>query len=287
MEMLRTSTAVVHGVSCRVREAGPLSSSEAVVFLHGNPGPSDDWEFVAPDVGAYGRAILADMPGFGVSDRPRDFDYSIPGYTAFLAALLDQLGVREAHLVLHDFGAGWGLSWASQHLDRLKSLTLINCGALRGYKWHKYARIWQTPILGELFQLVSNAGAMQRALNAENPRPVPRAFVERVFRYADWGHRRAVLKLYRNTRDHEQQREAALSRLATRPVPTLVLWGEGDTYIPVSFAEQQREVFPQAEIHVLRACGHWPFVDDPEAVRALLLPFLRRQLQGSASACAD
>lgn len=273
--MLRESTCVVDGVRCRVRETGARAASEAVVFLHGNPGPSDDWEFVAPDVGEFARAILVDMPGFGVSDRPRHFDYSAFGYARYLNALLAQLGVQRVHLVMHDFGAGWGLLWANEHNDQVASVALINCGVLEGYEWHRFARIWQTPVLGELFQLVAGPAVMHRALNAENPRPMPRAFVDRVFRYADWGHKRAVLKLYRNTKTPQ----ALIEGLTTLPaVPALVLWGDGDKYLPSFYAERQREYFPDAAVHVLPRCGHWPFIDDPAAVRDLLVPFLRRQI---------
>ena len=58
-------------------------------------------------------------------------------------------------------------------------------------------------------------------------------------------------------------------------VPVLVIWGRHDPYVPVQFAEAQRQTFPQARVVVLDNSGHWPFVDDPEGVAAALLPFLR------------
>jgi pimeloyl-ACP methyl ester carboxylesterase len=51
-----------------------------------------------------------------------------------------------------------------------------------------------------------------------------------------------------------------------------------DPYAPASFAERQKETFRRAEVHVLPGLGHWPFVDDPAAVRGILLPFLRRHV---------
>jgi pimeloyl-ACP methyl ester carboxylesterase len=62
-------------------------------------------------------------------------------------------------------------------------------------------------------------------------------------------------------------------------VPALVVWGAPDPYIPVVFAERQREVFPHAEIKILTGSGYWPFADDPASVEQVLLPFLRRQVQ--------
>jgi pimeloyl-ACP methyl ester carboxylesterase len=158
---------------------------------------------------------------------------------------------------------------------------------LTNYRWHSLARIWQTPVLGELFQLVTTTERMKRLLDQQNPRPIPRAYVERVLGYADWAHKRAVLKLYRATRDPERHFAALVPALARLDVPVCVAWGAGDPYLPVVHAEQQRAVFPRAEVSRLEGLGHWPFLDDPAAVRAVVVPFLRRQLAlGQASASA-
>src|SRR5581483_9339188 len=144
--------------------------SEAVVFVHGNPGAMDDWEGLVPDAAKLARVAAMDMPGYGRADHPRRFDYTVEGYARHLGGVLDQLGVRRAHLVLHDFGGPWGLQWAADHPGSLASLTLINTGIVRGYKWHLFARIWQTPILGELFQLVATARMFEASLKRSNPK---------------------------------------------------------------------------------------------------------------------
>lgn len=59
-----------------------------------------------------------------------------------------------------------------------------------------------------------------------------------------------------------------------------MLWGAHDPYIPVAYASRQREVFPDARIVILDGSGHWPFADDPSAVAAAVVPFLREQLGG-------
>ena len=135
----------VRGVRSPVLAAGPPDGAEAVVFVHGNPGPADDWRDLLPRAGELGRAIAPDMPGYGRAGKPKDFSYSVDGYAAYLAALLDQLGTTHAHIVAHDFGGPWALAWAARHPGALASATLINSGAVIGYRWHRYARIWRTP----------------------------------------------------------------------------------------------------------------------------------------------
>jgi pimeloyl-ACP methyl ester carboxylesterase len=273
--MLSTKDVSVDGVRCAVHDTGPTERSEAVVFVHGNPGPMDDWESLAPGAAEFARVVAMDMPGYGRAERPKDFDYTIDGYGRYLGRLLDQLGVRRAHLVMHDFGGGWGLRWAADHADATASVTLINTGVLVGYKWHKYAKVWQTPVLGELFQLTSNAAMLHRALNMDNPRPLPRSFAERIASYADWGHKHAVLKLYRASRNVEAKFGPLAEQVRGMNRPACVVWGAGDVYLPVQYAHKQKEFFPRAEVHVLKGLGHWPFIDDPDAVRSVVIPFLR------------
>lgn len=268
----------IEGVRCALADSRPHGGDEAVVCVHGNPGPMDDWDWLVPALAPRARVVAMDLPGFGRADRPRRFDFSVDGYARYLGALLDKLGVKRAHLVLHDFGGGFGLAWAAAHPQRVASVTLINTGVLIKYRWHWMARIWQTPLLGELFQLTTTAGLMKRTLDRTNPQPIPLAYVERVLRYADWAHKRTVLKLYRNTRDPERHFASLAPALAPLNLPACVVWGAGDPFLPVEQAARQREVFPRAEVHVLGDMGHWPFVDDPVAVRALVLPFLERQL---------
>jgi pimeloyl-ACP methyl ester carboxylesterase len=267
---------IIDGVRSPVRSSGG-GGDDVVVFLHGNPGSSEDWLDLLAGAGDFARALAPDMPGYGKADRPRGFDYTVPGYARHLDGLLHKLAVQRAHLVLHDFGGPWGLAWASEHKDQVASLTLFNIGVLPGYRWHKFARIWRTPVLGELLQLTTTRGAFRALTNADNPRPLPRAFLDRMFDDADWGMKRAVLKLYRATSDVGALSEPLGQALKPLALPTLVLWGEGDTYLPVRYAEMQKKYF-DAQVHVLPRCGHWPMIDEPERVRDLVLPFLRKQV---------
>jgi pimeloyl-ACP methyl ester carboxylesterase len=271
---------VVAGVRSPLIDMGPRSS-DAVVFIHGNPGSSLDWQDLLREVSGFGRAIALDMPGYGRADKPRDFDYTVPGYAGHLAGALEQLGVLRAHLVLHDFGGPWGLAWAARHPTQVASLTLINIGVMPDYRWHYLARIWRTPVIGEIFMATATRSAFRLLVKHGNPRGLPAGFVDRMFEQFDRGTRRAVLRLYRATSDFALLARAAGQTLTPLNLPVLVLWGARDPYVPVRFAQQQRQVFPQAEVIVLEDSGHWPFVDNPDAVARALIPFLRTQLARS------
>jgi pimeloyl-ACP methyl ester carboxylesterase len=272
---------VVQGVPTTYVEAGP-PDGPTVVFLHGNPGSADSWGGLIEPVSAFARCIAPDMPGYGpADDGASPFDYTIEGYERHLAALLDVLGVTSAHVVGHDLGGVWGLAWAAAHPDRLTSLTVMSIGAMPGYRWHRYARLYRVPIVGELVLRTAYKGAVKRVLAAGSTHEPPDGFVAEVLRqYRNRGTQRAVLAFYRGIPDLGARTVEMASALQDRNPPTLVIWGAGDPYVPARFADVQRGFFPRAETYILPGSGHWPLVDDPEAVTGAIVTFLKTRLAG-------
>jgi pimeloyl-ACP methyl ester carboxylesterase len=282
--MSRQLSVTVAGVRSPVLTAGPQDATEAVVFVHGNPGAGRDWADLVERVGQFARAIAPDMPGYAGADKPRDFDYTVPGYARHLGGVLDQLGVRRAHLVLHDFGGPWGLAWALSHRDAFASATLVNTGVLIGYRWHRFARIWRTPVLGELFQLTTTRRSWRLVAGRDNPR-LTRSQLDQLYEQArPWATRRAILRLYRATPSSAMEPWARLFSELDRPA--LVVWGTEDRYLPREQAGLQRHAFPSARVELLEGHGHWAFLEDPERVAAQVVPFLREQLRAHSGVAA-
>lgn len=275
MSAVSRSQLTVGGTTTRVVEAGPGGEREAVVFVHGNPGSCDDWLRLAAAAGDVRRAVAVDLPDFGETIAPPGFDHRPQSYAAWLGEAIDALGIERVHLVLHDFGGPIGLFWAFGHPERLASITLIDTGILPGYRWHRLARIWRTPVLGELFQAITPGKRLAKGIGKPEPRGLPREFAETMGRHFDRRTKRAVLRLYRAT-PHPGQVPAGGLPVAPPELPVLVIWGKGDVYIPWAYAERQRDAFPSAEVHVLDDSGHWPFADAPEEVADLVVGFLRR-----------
>lgn len=275
MAEIQRTDYVIDGIRCVVRASGPQMDREAVVFVHGNPGSSEDWLDLLAHVGDFGRAIAPDMPAFGKSERPRQFEYSVPGYAAYLDEILKTLGIDRVHLVLHDFGGAWGVQWAVDHPTQIASFTFFNIGILPGYSWHTVAKLWRVPIVGEIMQALSNRSGFKRVLNAGNPKPFPEAFLDRMYDDTDAGLKRAQLALYRATSDFETLSCAAEATLAPLGLPVLVIWGEGDPFISPKFAAIQAERLG-AQVHRVPTAGHWAMVDEPDQIRAWVIPFLQK-----------
>lgn len=130
--------AEVAGIETFWRQAGDAP----ILYVHGNPNNSD---LFVPFLERTG-GVAMDLPGFGRSAKPAQFDYSIDGYGSWLDTFRRELGWERCRIFMHDWGSV-GLMLG----DRLERIVLIDAVPfLPGYKWHRFARIWQTPLLGEL-----------------------------------------------------------------------------------------------------------------------------------------
>lgn len=255
--------AEIGGVPVFWRERRAPQGHAPTLFLHGVPTHGEDWLPFLERTGG----IAPDLPGFGRSGKPDGFDYSIAGYGRFLSELLDFLGVDRFSLVVHDWGAV-GLALAQEAPARIERLVIVNCVPfLPGYRWHRAAQIWRTPVLGELSMGLTTR-PLFRLLSREArvaPGPMPAAFVESVWRRFDHGTQRAILRLYRSA--PPEVLEAAGERLAAITSPALVLWGEQDPYIPASFATEYAErLGGVVDLELLPEAGHWPWIDLPETI---------------------
>jgi pimeloyl-ACP methyl ester carboxylesterase len=277
---MRTEQVVVDGVRSPVLVGGPADgdapADEAVVFVHGNPGGGSDWLRLMAPIAQFARVVAPDMPGFAGAEMRADQGYTVADYARHLDGVLDALGVRRVHLVAHDFGGPWALTWAADNTERVSSVTLLNTGVLLDYRWHRLARVWRAPLLGELMQRLATPGVVRALLRHDNP-GLDRTWLTHVAGHLrPWGTKRAVLRLYRSTELRTQLRLAAA--LQPYDVPCLVVWGTGDVYLPSAQAFKQSIPFPSAQIHTIDGAGHWVFLEQPERVAELVAPFLRDRL---------
>ncbi len=113
-----------------------------VVFLHGEPTWSFLWRHVIPPVRDAGyRCIAPDLPGFGRSDKPLDIDwYTYDAHTASIAALVDELDLHDATIVVHDWGGPIGLRVAVERPDRIARIVVLDTGLFTGHQ--KMTEAW-------------------------------------------------------------------------------------------------------------------------------------------------
>jgi pimeloyl-ACP methyl ester carboxylesterase len=235
------------------RAAPPVDGGAPILYVHGVPTNADVW---APFLARTG-GIAVDLPGFGRSGKRGDLDYSVPGYAAFLQRFLDLLGIDSVRLVAEDWGVA-ALGWAQEQPERVERLVLIDAvPLLPGLRWHRLARVWRTPGLGEVAMGLSVRPVLRRALAPQ--------LVDLVADHLDQGTQRAILDLYRWA--DPVALAAAGARLAALTAPALVVWGERDPYLPVAFASAWADALGgPVDVDVRPGAGHWPWLDDPAVI---------------------
>lgn len=240
----------------------PAITAAPVLYLHGVPSDGDDWlPFLARTGG-----LAPDLPGFGRSPKGADFDYSIAGYARFLRAFADERDLGRFSIVMHDWGAV-GLALAQEIPERIDKLVLINAvPLLAGYRWHRLARLWRTPVAGEILMGLSTRFGLKQLSKEATPRRggLPDEMIARVWSHFDHGTQRAILKLYRSAPPAVLERAGA--RLGEIGRPALVAWGAADPYIAPEFATAYAEALGGARLELIADAGHWPWLDRPETV---------------------
>ncbi|MDA8099592.1 MAG: haloalkane dehalogenase [Nitrospiraceae bacterium] len=102
-------------------------SGKPVLFIHGNPTSSYLWRNILPEVARAtgGRAIALDLLGFGASDKPSDVDYSLDLHATIVEGFIEELGLEDVVLVLHDWGGPLGMRYAGGHAKNVRGVVLM------------------------------------------------------------------------------------------------------------------------------------------------------------------
>ena len=254
-------------------EEGPVrwlsapSESNPIVYVHGVPDSAEVWTELLERTGG----VAVDLPGFGRSAKRANFDYTITGYGSFLERFLDRLEVDRFSLVVHDWGVV-ALELAQRSPERIERLVVINgVPLLPGYRWHRMARAWRTPLVGEVVMGAITPRLLRRAAQPTGRRGplLPASQIATIERDFDQGTQRAILALYRSASPRAlAEAGRALNRITA---PALVVWGERDPYISADFADAYAQAL-SGETEVLRVAGggHWPWLGEREVLDAVV-----------------
>lgn len=264
--ILQTRDVETH-IASTVGRAVPGSRSHApILFLHGNPDSSALWHdvitglpefpWVAPDLPGFGRSRATPAYVQHLRDRPLET----------MVQWLDEV-VRQTipegrlHLVVHDFGGPHGLAWAVRHPDRIASITAIDTLFFSDYRWHFWARVWRTRILGELSMGFFSEPIFRWEMRRGSPRLTDHQLRE-IWEFVRWPMKRMVLQLYRATDPEVFRGWDDELRTLMGTVPSLALWGAQDPYIHPEWAHR----LGAQRVEILDDCGHWPPLEAPDRV---------------------
>ena len=268
----------LHGHRAIYRIAG---SGPPVVLIHGMVNSSRHWEQVALRLAGDYTVIAPDLIGHGDSATPRG-DYSIGAHAAAIRDLLAAIGVDRATIVGHSLGGGVAMQFFWQFPQRVERLVLISSGGL-GQEVAPMLRTAALPGASPLLWLAAHPRVVA-ALDDAGTRMRERGWgagvyvqaVARALRPLERrGAREAFLQTLRSVIDIRGQRVSALDRLyLVDGFPTLFVWGERDNTIPLSHGREAQARAPGSRFETLPRAAHFPHLEDPEGLAAVLHDFL-------------
>ncbi|MER6283332.1 alpha/beta fold hydrolase [Streptomyces sviceus] len=243
---------------------------DPVVLLHGTPFSSYVWRAVARALSRRHHVFVWDMPGYGASEKSAGQDVSLAAQGRVFTELLAHWEAGEPRVVAHDFGGAVALRAHLLHGARYHSLALVDPVALAP---------WGTPF----FRLVGKNSevfdqlppALHRALvreyvsSASSPGLHP-AVHDRLVE--PWLGDTGQAAFYRQIAQADQRHtDEVQDRYGEITVPTLVCWGEDDTWIPVDKGRELVARIPGARLELIPGAGHLVQEDAPAALLAALL----------------
>jgi pimeloyl-ACP methyl ester carboxylesterase len=253
-----------------------------LVVLHGFPTSSFDWSAALPALAARHRVVLFDLPGYGLSSKPRIYSYSLLEQCDIALELLARNGVTSAHLVAHDMGASVLCEMLARREDgtlplEVRSITVINAGLhLELARQTPAQRALRRPLLGRVFARLASRATFKLQFRRLFGRPdaVPAEELDQLWELLAYDDGAARLpQLIRYMEERAQRAARWLPPLVRLDVPTLVLWGQRDPVAVFAIAEKLARDVPGARLIELEALGHYPQIEDPARVADAITSF--------------
>jgi haloalkane dehalogenase len=248
-----------------------------VVFFHGEPTWSFLWRKVIPPVRDAGhRCIAPDLPGFGRSDKPVDLDwYSYDRHSAVAGQLLEDLDVRDATVVVHDWGGPVGLRAAVEHPDRVARIVVLDTGLFTGHQ--KMTDAWIA--FRDFVQRTEDlpVGFLVRGACKRDPGDEVIAAYDAPFPNADSKAGARAFPLMLPTSPTDAGAEAGqrvLEALRSDERPKLMLWADSDPVLPLSTGERFAGVLGTQIDHVITDASHFLQEDAGPQIGRLIADWL-------------
>lgn len=273
----------VDGLQIHYLKAG--EGSEPVLLLHGGGYDSASLSY-KHSIGLMSEqhwVFAPDWPGYGQSDKPK-IEYTTEYYVGFLGRLMDTLGLEKANLVGISMGGAISLGFALRSPHRVEKLVLVDSHGLGGEVPGGMASyvLVRLPLLNRLVwaALKRSRKMVEWSLQTVfyDPGAVTRNLVDEVCQTAkEPGAGRAWRSWQENEIGREGLRTNFVDRLPTLAMPTLILHGAEDRYVPVSWARRAHTLIEGSELHVVPRCGHWLTLERPKEFNRLVSEFLARE----------
>ncbi|WP_219290323.1 alpha/beta fold hydrolase [Arthrospiribacter ruber] len=251
---------------------------EVMLFVHGTPSWSFDFRKVIKELQRDARCIAIDHIGFGLSDKPKDYDYSTQNHALTLEQFIVEKDLQNITLVLHDFGGPIGIAVALKYPERVKGIIILNSwlwSSKGDPEYEKFVKILRSPLLPFLYRKLnfSPRYILPKSFGPNN-KPEKRILKHYSKPFSKSSERNGTLAFAMSLLNDQdwfetlwEQKEKLLDK------PMLFIWGLADPIITPKNLEKFKLGFPKANVYQLEGSGHFPQEERPEDVVAAIRRF--------------
>lgn len=255
-----------------------------VVLLHGAPTWGFLWSGLLQELGETHRVLVPDLLGYGGSDRVDGVDRSVRRQAELLDRWLQKLEIERTAVVGHDLGGAVAMHLAARYPHRVSRLGLLDAACYDSWPapfLHRLGRPERRPI-----RPAREAAHLRQALRRGFASPPPAAFLDGLL--APYRTEVGMRTLRRDAAalDPNETLELApiLGKIAS---PTLIAWGEADSFQAVDYAERLAWDIPDSRLTRIDGAGHFVMIDQPGRLMRVLQPFLAEEGSGPPSAVTE
>ena len=257
---------------------------QSILMLHGFPTSAYDWRGVIDGLASAYRCVALDFPGYGLSDKPEAYSYSLFQQTDVVEALARELSITEAHVVSHDVGTSVHTELLSREQEGRLVFRLLSSTFLNGSMLQDLATITPFQKLLAANQTLPQAIAISENLT-ENYIDGVRSVMKRpeslseddivvmndLIAYQEGNRRLPALSLYMRERYIHRERWIGALKKTKR---IQFIWADGDPVANVDLGRALSKEVPQARYTELAGLGHFLLMEDPKAVATRIRDFL-------------
>ena len=262
-------------------------NGENLILLHGFPTSSWDWNKIWPELTERFKVFAPDFIGFGYSDKPKKYTYSIHDQADLIENFLADHSIESLHMLAHDYGDSVAQELLARHNERektgsnhcrIKSLVLLNGGLFP--ETHR-ARPVQKALIGPLGFLVNrllNKKSLHRSFNrifGPNTQPTQQEIDEFYSLIVHNGGKNLFYKLIRYMSDRIEHRGRWVKALQETNIPVRLINGSFDPVSGHHMTIRYNELVDDADIVHLENIGHYPQTEAPHQVIEHYLSFIQ------------
>jgi len=264
----------VDGMNVHYRDEG---EGQIIILLHGTGASLHTWDSWTEALKKDYRVIRLDLPAYGLTGPHPENKYSIPDYSGFLKTFVDLLKLDNFILAGNSLGGSIAWYYAVENKEKVELLSLLNSGGFFNEEKESpiVFKLARAPIVKDILRYFT-----------------PRFFIKNTLKEVYFDKSKLTDKKIDTYRDlilRENNREAFIYRTRNKPIdytdrldeikiPTLILWGDNDAWIPVENAKLFAEKIPNSQVNIMKNTGHIPMEERPEESLKLFVDFIKSNL---------